>query len=129
MWLAEGAVGAPVVPLFARHGIRWIVSDVLCQPYRPEDTAGGPEPGLFFRHGWLSDLIGFHYHAFPDAEEAAASFVSEVHALASRLRTERDHLVTVVLDGKTRGAAIRTTAARSCTRSTGRWRRPTTSRR
>ncbi len=57
MWPAEGAVSQAVIPLFARHGVRWIATDrgvlarsgrwgyrvddadVLCQPYRAEEGA------------------------------------------------------------------------------------------
>lgn len=117
MWPAEGAVCEAMLPLLGRHGIRWIASDegvlarsghhgyrvddpgILCQPYRPQSAGAENAPSLFFRSRELSDAIGFHYHAAPDAAAAAASFVSSVKALAARLRCERDYVVTVVLDG------------------------------
>ena len=117
MWPAEGAVSRAVVPIFARHGVRWIASDrgvlarsgrwgypaadpdVLCQPWRLSEA--GTELGIFFRDDRLSDHIGFRYQQFADPAEAARSFVAELRTMyADRLRGDEDRVVTVALDGE-----------------------------
>ena len=124
MWPAEGAVSRAVVPIFARHGLRWIASDrgvlarsgrwgyaagdpdVLCQPWRASEE--GAELGIFFRDDWLSDHIGFRYHRFADASEAARSFVAQVKTLyAERLRGDDDRVLTVALDGENAWSSYR----------------------
>ncbi|NIO71998.1 MAG: glycoside hydrolase family 57, partial [Anaerolineae bacterium] len=80
MWPAEGAVSQLVIPFFARHGVRWIATDrgvlarsgrwgyqvdepdVLCQPYRAEESEHAIS--VFFRDTQLSDAIGFRYHDY-----------------------------------------------------------------
>lgn len=118
MWPAEGAVAAWLVPLFARHGVRWIASDegvlarsgrhgyrvddpgVLCQPYRVLEEGGESAVTVLFRSRRLSDAIGFEYGGRADADEAAEAFLASVKALGLGLRGDRDHLVTVILDGE-----------------------------
>ena len=115
MWPAEGAVADCVLPLFARHGIRWIASDegvlarsgrhgyrtedagVLCQPYRAPTPDG--ELSILFRSRALSDAIGFRCH-LEEPAQAAAEFVASVKDLARELRGDRDYLVPVILDGE-----------------------------
>jgi alpha-amylase/alpha-mannosidase (GH57 family) len=118
MWPAEGAVGEGLIPLLARHGIRWIATDegvlarsgrhgyrvddphVLCQPYQAADPQGRRGVSVLFRSRSLSDAIGFQHGSDPDPEHAVQSFVESVKALARGLRGERDYLVSVILDGE-----------------------------
>lgn len=116
MWPAEGAVSQSSVPIFARHGVRWIATDgavlaqsgrwgyethnpdVLCQPYRAEedDTA----VSVFFRDARLSDAIGFHYQAYDDLTRAAREFVREIkERFVWRLNGD-DHVLSIILDGE-----------------------------
>lgn len=116
MWPAEGAVSTSSVPVFARHGIRWIASDrgvlaqsgrwgyraddpdVLCRPYRLRH--GDAELAIFFRDTALSDQIGFRYQR-EAPEEAARQFVREIEGrFVERFEGEEDRLVTVILDGE-----------------------------
>ncbi len=91
MWPAEGAVSQSIIPVFARHQIRWLATDqgvlersgrwgydaddpnVLCQPYRAEE--GEASVSIFFRDTKLSDKIGLQFHAYMDQEQAAAEFL------------------------------------------------------
>jgi alpha-amylase/alpha-mannosidase (GH57 family) len=118
MWPAEGAVARWLVPLFARHGVRWIASDegvlarsgrhgyrvddpgVLCQPYQALEKGGEGTVSVLFRSRGLSDAIGFEYGRRPDHEVAAGDFLASVKALGAGLKGDRDHLVTVILDGE-----------------------------
>ena len=112
------AVAEAVVPLFVRHGIRWIATDegvlarsgrygyrvedpkVLCQPYQALNPDGEGGVSVLFRHRQLSDAIGFHYHRIPAPEQAVQSFIAGLKQLASGLNDERDYLVSVILDGE-----------------------------
>ena len=116
-WPAEGAVCADMIPLLARHGIRWLATDagvlarsgrwgyradkpdVLCQPRRV--AAGDAEVSILFRDPWLSDRIGFHYQHVADVDAAAHDFVAQLElGVAALLRDAADRLVTIVLDGE-----------------------------
>ncbi|MCC6611855.1 MAG: hypothetical protein IT320_00175 [Anaerolineae bacterium] len=124
MWPAEGAVSQSALPLFARHGARWLASDrgvlarsgrwgynvddpnVLCQPYRAEE--GEHAVTLFFRDTTLSDAIGFHYYGYTDYEQAARDFVEEIKSrFARKLTGKADQVLTVVLDGENAWGAYR----------------------
>lgn len=124
MWPAEGAVSQFVVPLFARHGVRWIATDrgvlarsgrwgydadnpdVLCQPYRAEE--GGHAISVFFRDTQLSDAIGFRYPGYPDYGQAARDFLREVkERFAWRVARDKDRVLTVILDGENAWGAYR----------------------
>lgn len=117
MWPAEGAVGQFVVPFFAGAGLKWIASDggvlassgrwgydtrradVLCRPYQARE--GDRAIAIFFRDTALSDAIGFHYAAWPDAGAAARSFVTDVkQRFIEHLASEEDRVLTVALDGE-----------------------------
>ena len=92
-WPAEGAVSEDVVPIFARHGLRWIASDegVLARSgrwgydvtrsevkhrlYRSE--ADGASVSVLFRDADLSNDIGFHSQAF-EPEEAARRWLDKL---------------------------------------------------
>lgn len=124
MWPAEGAVSQSVLPLFARHGVRWLATDrgvlarsgqwgynvddpnVLCQPYRAEENEHAVT--LFFRDTALSDAIGFRYYGYTDYEQAARDFVEEIKSrFARKLTGEADQVLTVVLDGENAWGAYR----------------------
>lgn len=124
MWPAEGAVSRDVIPVLARHGIRWIATDrgvlarsgefgyevanadVLCQPYRAEED--GAALAVFFRDTELSDRIGFHYHRHSDPTAAAAEFLHDVkERFAFRLSGVEDRILTIVLDGENAWGAYR----------------------
>ena len=118
MWPAEGAVAEWLVPLFIRHGVRWIATDegvlarsgrqgyrvddpsILCQPYQALEAEGARGLTVFFRHRGLSDAIGFEHARDPEPERAAAAFLGAVKELARGLRGTRDYLVSVILDGE-----------------------------
>ena len=124
MWPAEGAVSQSVVPMFARHGVRWIASDrgvlarsassgyevdepdTFCRPYRAETDGNGID--IFFRDAWLSDHIGFHYQRHPDYAEAAGEFLQQVkQRYAWKLGDTGDRILTVILDGENAWSAYR----------------------
>src|SRR5437588_48091 len=99
MWPAEGSVCQPMLPLLAKHGVRWIATDeeILGQAtqgfisrdgrgfvrnpdrmYRPYRVAeDGHELGVVFRDHALSDMIGFHYQR-SDPVAAADDFVQHL---------------------------------------------------
>ncbi|MFZ5861571.1 MAG: glycoside hydrolase family 57 protein [Nitrospirota bacterium] len=111
LWPPEGSVSPEVVPLAARHGIRWMASDegVLARssvargspaaphaPYRV--TVDGASVHVVFRDRTLSDLIGFTYaHNAPHA--AAEDFCARVRAVAARDASSQP-VVAVMLDGE-----------------------------
>ncbi|HEU4628857.1 MAG TPA: glycoside hydrolase family 57 protein [Gemmatimonadaceae bacterium] len=124
MWPAEGAVGRAVVPILARHGVRWIASDrgvlarsgeygyradepdVLCRPYRARE--GDATISVFFREPWLSDTIGFHYQHYADYGEAAREFLAQIkQRYARQLHGAGDRVLTVALDGENAWSAYR----------------------
>ncbi|HEU5056587.1 MAG TPA: glycoside hydrolase family 57 protein, partial [Kofleriaceae bacterium] len=116
MWPAEGAVSASSIPIFARHGVRWIASDrmvlaasgrwgyradqpaVLARAYRAE--ADGGAVSIFFRDPELSDAIGFHLAGPADAEQAAGAWIATLKERFGRDLDGDDRVVTVVLDGE-----------------------------
>ncbi len=120
MWPAEGAISPETVPIYIRHGIRWIASDqgvleasgrwgydvgnpdVLAQPYQLRSDHRGLS--VYFRDTGLSNLISFHYHQpglFADMDQAAKDFVGHVlRDVADRLPGQEDRVVSVVLDGE-----------------------------
>lgn len=117
MWPGEGAVSRACVPLFARHGIRWLASDqgvlarsgkwgysagdpdVAAQPYRVEE--GGHSIAIFFRDHALSDAIGFSLQHVPDPEQAAGELLRRVRdGYSRRFATTDDRVITIVVDGE-----------------------------
>lgn len=124
MWPAEGSVSQFVVPLFARHGMRWLATDrgvlarsgrwgyraeepdVLCQPYRAEEDDHAVS--IFFRDTQLSDAIGFHYYGYGDYEQAARDFLQAIkERFARQVSGDEDRVLTVVLDGENAWGAYR----------------------
>ena len=116
MWPAEGAVSQSIIPVLARHGVRWIASDrgvlsrsgrwgydaadpdVLCQAYRAEE--GEHAVSLFFRDTELSDAIGFRYASYSDYAAAAHDFLKEIKERFARRASHGNRLLTVALDGE-----------------------------
>lgn len=124
MWPAEGAVSQSVIPIFARSGVRWIATDrgvlarsgrwgyqvddpnVLCQPYRAEE--GEHAISVFFRDTRLSDDIGFRYQEYPDYEQAARVFLTEIkERFAWQVTGDEDRVLAIVLDGENAWSAYR----------------------
>ncbi|KAB2892418.1 MAG: hypothetical protein F9K40_18540, partial [Kofleriaceae bacterium] len=115
LWPAEGAVSDAMLPLLARHGVRWIATDqgVLARSgrwgyeaarppvrhavYRAEH--GDARVAIFFRDTQLSDAIGFWLHR-RDPEMAAADLVDAMVDRARSLPAEGDYVLTIALDGE-----------------------------
>jgi alpha-amylase/alpha-mannosidase (GH57 family) len=121
MWPAEGSVCQPMIPLLARHGIRWIATDegILNQStqgfvgrdhqghlrnpshlYRPYKVREGEhELSIVFRDHALSDMIGFHYQR-SNGPDAAQDFVRHLHNIRAAIPADEPVLVSVILDGE-----------------------------
>jgi alpha-amylase/alpha-mannosidase (GH57 family) len=121
LWPAEGSVCQSMLPLLARHGVRWLATDeeVLGastqgfvgrdaqghvrnpdRMYRPYKVCeGDAELAVLFRDHALSDLIGFHYqHSDPSA--AADDFVRCLEGIDQATHGSEPALVSVILDGE-----------------------------
>ena len=110
-----------MLPLLARHGIRWIATDEeilsasthghihrdgkghvndpsrLYRPYKVRE--GEAELGIVFRDHALSDLIGFHYqHTEP--QKAADDFMNCLGGVGHAIGDGAPALVSVILDGE-----------------------------
>jgi alpha-amylase/alpha-mannosidase (GH57 family) len=121
MWPAEGSVCQMMIPLLAKHGIRWIATDEeilgastqdfigrdakghIRNPdhmYRPYKIAhDGADLGIVFRDHALSDLIGFHYQRGEPAA-SADDFISKLHGIRAAVKADGPALVSVILDGE-----------------------------
>jgi alpha-amylase/alpha-mannosidase (GH57 family) len=121
MWPAEGSVCQPMLPLLARHGVRWIATDEevlgasthgfvsrdaqghvrnpgrMYRPYKVSE--GDAELAVLFRDHALSDLIGFHYQR-SDPEAAATDFLGCLHGIDQATHGAEPALVSVILDGE-----------------------------
>jgi alpha-amylase/alpha-mannosidase (GH57 family) len=121
LWPAEGSVAQPMVPLLARHGIRWIATDEeilghstqgfisrdahgnvrnpghLYRPYKVQE--GDASLAIVFRDHALSDMIGFHYQRSQPLE-AAEDFVRHLRDIDRAVRGTEPALVSVILDGE-----------------------------
>ena len=121
MWPSEGSVTQMIVPLLARHGIKWIATDeeilggsthgkvgrdnrgyvrhpeLLYRPWRVAES--GHELSIVFRDHALSDQVGFHYQRSP-GPAAAADFLGKLHAIGDACRQNPSTLVPVILDGE-----------------------------
>jgi alpha-amylase/alpha-mannosidase (GH57 family) len=121
MWPAEGSVCQVMLPLLARHGVRWIATDEeilaasthgfvsrdshghmrnpdrMYQPYRV--CEGEAEMAVVFRDHALSDLIGFHYQ-HSDPVKAADDFLRCLHGIDQAIQSSEPALVSVILDGE-----------------------------
>jgi alpha-amylase/alpha-mannosidase (GH57 family) len=121
MWPAEGSVCQAMLPLLARHGVRWIATDeeVLGasthgfvgrdaqghvrnpdRMYRPYKVCeGDAELAVVFRDHALSDLIGFHYQR-SEPGAAAEDFLRCLHGINQATHGDAPALVSVILDGE-----------------------------
>lgn len=114
MWPSEGSVSERIIPIIAGAGIKWIGTDErilgrslhkgrslsaeeLCQPYLLEKE--GSALSVIFRNQFLSDQIGFVYYRWK-APDAAADFMEHLNNIRVSLSTDRNHLVTIILDGE-----------------------------
>lgn len=111
MWPAEGSVAHDIVPVLAKHGIRWIATDekILARS-KPEnqpkyypyavyaDRGSTGSVAIVFRDTELSDKIGFTYQSWR-GEDAAEDFVQSVLRYVSS-EGDPDRLLTVILDGE-----------------------------
>lgn len=113
LWPSEGSVSDEALELAAETGFRWFATDngVLARTIHhaatPEVTyrpylwkRNGREMHGLFRDHTLSDLIGFVYSRM-NAREAADHFLNSIRTnCAPILRSGRDALVPVILDGE-----------------------------
>ncbi len=115
VWPAEGAVSEAMLPVLARHGVKWIATDqaVLARSgqfgyevahpairhsvYRAGE--GVARLAVFFRDTVLSDAIGFWLHR-REPETAATDLVEALLERARGLPAEGEHVVTIALDGE-----------------------------
>ncbi|MSQ94501.1 MAG: alpha-amylase/alpha-mannosidase [Gemmataceae bacterium] len=121
LWPAEGSVCQPMIPLLAKHGIRWIATDEgilsqstqgfvsrdhqghlrnpshLYRPYRVRE--GEHELSIVFRDHALSDMVGFHYQR-SNGPDAAHDFVKHLHNIRQAIPADEPVLVSVILDGE-----------------------------
>ena len=121
MWPAEGSVCQTMIPLLARHGVRWIATDEevlsasthgfvsrdsrghvrnpdrMYRPYRVRE--GEHELAIVFRDHALSDQIGFRYqHSDPAA--AVDDFMNCLRGIDESIHSDDPALVSVILDGE-----------------------------
>jgi alpha-amylase/alpha-mannosidase (GH57 family) len=113
LWPSEGSVSDEALSLAADVGFRWFATDngvlarTIHQSGSPDVTyrpylwkQGKHEMHGLFRDHTLSDLIGFVYSRM-GAKEAADHFLASIRAnCAPILRSGRDALVPVILDGE-----------------------------
>jgi alpha-amylase/alpha-mannosidase (GH57 family) len=122
LWPAEGSVCQAMLPLLARHGLRWLASDEevlgqstqgfvgrdargfvrnpdrLYRPYKVKEE--GHELAIVFRDHALSDLIGFQYQRSEPAA-AADDFVRHLQDIGRAVKGgDQPALVSVILDGE-----------------------------
>jgi alpha-amylase/alpha-mannosidase (GH57 family) len=147
LWPAEGSVCQPMVPLLARHGVRWIATDEeilslsthgfvsrdhrghvrnpehMYRPYAVRE--GDSELNIVFRDHALSDMIGFHYQrSLPG--EAAKDFIGHLEAIGQAVTGDQPALVSIILDGENcwehypgGGVAFLRALYEQCTRTPG----------
>ncbi|MFN3199295.1 MAG: glycoside hydrolase [Bradymonadia bacterium] len=114
MWPAEGSVCPEMVPLLARHGIRWMATDEaqlqaalggrlddrrdVYRPWRIE--IDGDTVVTVFRDRTLSDLLGFTYARNPVdvAVNDLMGRLGHLHQMTSGL--DEPPVVSVILDGE-----------------------------
>jgi alpha-amylase/alpha-mannosidase (GH57 family) len=121
MWPAEGSVCQPMLPLLAKHGVKWIATDeevltasthgfvgrdgkghvrnpeLMYRPHRVRE--GDSELAIVFRDHALSDQIGFRYqHSDPVA--AVDDFMGCLDGIDRSIQSTEPALVSVILDGE-----------------------------
>jgi len=129
LWPSEGAVCQELMPILARHGMRWFASDeaILSRSlgvgierdpyghvnnprllYQPYAITTGSQLASYnhrhlaavFRDHTLSDRIGFVYQGMP-GREAAEDLMHRLHTIRSRLNDpDHPYLVSIILDGE-----------------------------
>jgi alpha-amylase/alpha-mannosidase (GH57 family) len=112
MWPAEGSVAPEVVPIFARHGVRWIASDEDVLHRSRHDVVAGPphlrawraesaegDVQVLFRDHSISDAVGFSYAQRP-AAEAAQDFLARIHERMLSAGRTPGGCLAVILDGE-----------------------------
>ena len=113
LWPSEGSVSDEVFGIAAEVGFEWAASDSgvldrtlgrssgiegLYRPYRWRQA--NQQLGVIFRDHFMSDLIGFVYSKM-DAGAAADDFLRRIREnCAGILRSGRDALVPIILDGE-----------------------------
>lgn len=113
LWPSEGSVSDEVFGIAAEVGFEWAASDSgvldrtlgrssgiegLYRPYRWRQS--NQQLGVIFRDHFMSDLIGFVYSKM-DAGAAADDFLRRIREnCAGILRSGRDALVPIILDGE-----------------------------
>jgi alpha-amylase/alpha-mannosidase (GH57 family) len=113
LWPSEGSVSDEVFAMAAELGFEWAATDSgvldrtmgravgvdgLYRPYRWQQS--GRRLGVIFRDHFMSDLIGFVYSKV-DAAAAADDFLRRIREnCAGVLRSGRDALVPIILDGE-----------------------------
>jgi alpha-amylase/alpha-mannosidase (GH57 family) len=113
LWPSEGSVSDEALSIAAETGYRWAGTDngvlartlgraadpsVTYQPYAWSQN--GHELKMIFRDHYLSDLVGFVYSRMT-AEQAAADFIQRIQDNCGPiLRSGRDALVPIILDGE-----------------------------
>ncbi len=119
-WPAEGALSTETLGLLARQGLRWTASgeallanslrmswgnsvpdrqDWLYQPYCFSEKGTSSSLLVYFRDDVLSDRVGFEYSRW-DGDRAAKDFVGYLEAIVRETPTDRDPVVTIILDGE-----------------------------
>jgi len=114
MWPAEAAVSEAILPVVARHGIRWIASDegvlaksgkwgyavsdpnVRCRAYQAPTAAGNLT--IFFRDAKLSNQIGFELQSIPDPKRGVDEFMRTLDLRVNGSRSPG--IVSAILDGE-----------------------------
>ncbi|MBC7221074.1 hypothetical protein H5T55_06365 [Candidatus Bipolaricaulota bacterium] len=112
VWPAEGAVSTDAAGLLTEAGVRWIATDggilarslgraptppELHRPWRVASPEG--EITVLFRDTFLSNRIGFDYHAWRP-EDAAADLLHRLTDIGRTWHGERPPLVLVAMDGE-----------------------------
>jgi len=120
MWPSEGSVAPEILPILARHGLRWLATDeeilsaslgtglrggfgrleradLLYRGWRM--SAGERDLNLVFRDHELSDLIGFQYQGW-EGRGAADDFHGRLQREALKRPAGDETLISIILDGE-----------------------------
>jgi len=114
-WPAEGAVSQKTVEMLGNSGFDWCATGegVLHQSlgynireksggkdlYHPWKTGNNGNIACFFRDDHLSDLIGFDYQSWGNAD-AVANFMHELAGIHHRTQGETAPVVSIIMDGE-----------------------------
>jgi alpha-amylase/alpha-mannosidase (GH57 family) len=110
MWPSEGSLSEAALRVIADAGITWCATDEqnLKKSLRASPPAchlrpwrvRGEGPAIFFRDTGLSDLIGFTYQSWPDADRAAEDFVARCMATGRVYPGPGEAILPIILDGE-----------------------------